>query len=42
MIDFIKKLFSKKVEDCSFRRQGIFVEKRLLELKYIGVMQFDR
>ena len=42
MIDFIKKLFNKKEEDCSFRSQGIVVEKRLLDSKYIGVMQFDR
>jgi len=42
MIDFIKKLFNKKEEDCSFRSQDIFVEKRLLESKYIGIMQFDR
>ena len=42
MIDFIKKLFSKKEEDCSFRSQGIVVEKRLLESRYIGAMQFDR
>jgi len=42
MIDFIKKLFGKKEEDCSFRSQGIVVEKRLLESKYIGAMYFDR
>ena len=42
MINFIKKLFSKKEEDCSFRSQDIVVEKRLLESKYIGAMQFDR
>jgi len=42
MIYFIKRLFSKKQEDCFFRSQGVVVEKQLLLAHFIGMIEFDK